>query len=677
MADRLRSTDPEFIGRYRTLSRLGEGGMGSVYLAQDPGGRLVAVKVIRPEYAHDQQFRARFRSEVNRAREVPPFCTAEVLDADPDHETPYLVVEYVDGPSLNEVVTENGPLAGGSLHGVAVGVASALAAIHGVGVIHRDLKPRNVLFALGIPKVIDFGIARPLEPTSFHTKAEEVVGTLAYMAPERLDPETDRLLTAAVDVFAWGAVVTYAGTGRTPFGGDTPAVTAARILTQPPRIGDLPPYLAELVGAALEKAPENRPTAPELLDRLLVTGGPSTPPLPAELRREAEAAQQSGRYQTGPRRFRPARRRRIVAIGAAIAVVAGAAAGLALRDQQPVDGTTEAAPSAVSSVPAAPTGPVLFDSLRSDALFSAARGDTGSCTYQRGLRVTAAAASVMVCGDYDQTVFPASQSITVSAVLADAGSCAAVWFRGTNTPDQEDAHFADAYQVEVCAGTVRLASSIGGDQDLIATADRVTTTGVAHRIQVVTGDREATVTIDGGPALRGELTETALLSGRVLLGAVAGANARARVTFTDVQLRSGAVPDVPAVPAFTTGDAQFTAGMWLLHDAGHTAIVEPAEYLTGAEYCRQFAVDAGSPKCAKPFVPVLSAMRVSLPISAKPQYLDYRSSPAKCVDPATHAGTCQVGFGEFSTTSGETSPWPALVTVRGGQVVSVARLDLS
>jgi serine/threonine protein kinase len=210
--------------------------------------------VLRPDIGAGEEFRARFRSEVNRAREVPPFCTAEVLDADPDHATPYLVVEYVDGPTLSEVVAENGPLTGGSLHGVAVGVATALAAIHGAGVIHRDLKPRNVLFALGAPKVIDFGIARALEATSHHTRTEEMVGTLAYMAPERFDPATDRNLTPAADIFAWGAVVTYAGTGRTPFTGDVPTVTAARILTAAPVLDGLPEPLAGVVALALAKA---------------------------------------------------------------------------------------------------------------------------------------------------------------------------------------------------------------------------------------------------------------------------------------------------------------------------------------------------------------------------------------------------------------------------------------
>jgi serine/threonine protein kinase len=181
----LRPQDPRWLGGYQLLGRLGEGGMGTVYLGRAKDGRVVAVKAIRPEYADQEEFRARFRSEVNRVLQVPAFCTAAVLDADPDHETPYLIVEYVDGPSLQEIVRERGPMAAGDLHGVAVGVAAALTAIHGAGVIHRDLKPTNVLFSLGLPKVIDFGIARALEPTSRHTRTDHVMGTVSYMAPER------------------------------------------------------------------------------------------------------------------------------------------------------------------------------------------------------------------------------------------------------------------------------------------------------------------------------------------------------------------------------------------------------------------------------------------------------------------------------------------------------------
>jgi serine/threonine protein kinase len=300
------------LGGYRLLGRLGEGGMGTVYLARGANGRLVAVKVIRPEYSYKDEFRARFRSEVNRARQVPPFCTAEVLDADPDHRTPYLVVEYVDGPSLAEVISKQGPLTAGNLHSVAVGVATALAAIHGAGVIHRDLKPRNVLFSLGTPKVIDFGIARAFEATSQHTRTDQMVGTVAYMAPERFETDAGRTVSPAADVFAWGAVVAYAGTGRTPFHADSAASTAARILTQPPELSGLSGPLRDLVARTLAKDPDERPSAHDLLDLLLAVGpqGDGALEQRPELRRAAEAAQHTGRFPTGTTRPGLARAKR-------------------------------------------------------------------------------------------------------------------------------------------------------------------------------------------------------------------------------------------------------------------------------------------------------------------------------------------------------------------------------
>ncbi|WP_305784184.1 serine/threonine-protein kinase [Symbioplanes lichenis] len=279
--------DPTRLGDYELLGRLGQGGMGSVYLGRGPGGARVAVKVVRPEFAGDPEFRGRFRSEVRRAQQVPPFSTAAVLDADPEHEPPYLVVEYVDGPSLSTLVRERGPLAGPALHSVAVGIATALTAIHGAGVIHRDLKPGNVLIAPGGIKVIDFGIARAFEATSRHTRTDQMVGTVAYMAPERFEPAYGTEVTAAADVFAWGAVVAYAATGRTPFGADSPAATAVRIMTQPPELTGVPGPLRELVARSLAKYPGERPSARELLDALLdtssrpvaaVTPGPVLPP---------------------------------------------------------------------------------------------------------------------------------------------------------------------------------------------------------------------------------------------------------------------------------------------------------------------------------------------------------------------------------------------------------------
>ncbi|GIG92758.1 serine/threonine-protein kinase [Plantactinospora endophytica] len=272
-AQPLRPTDPRQLGPCELVGRLGEGGMGTVYLARLADGRSVAVKVIRPDLAHDAEFRRRFRGEVKRARQVPPFCTAEVLDADPDHDPPYLVVEYVDGPSLSTVVADRGPLTPGNLYGLAVGMATALTAIHGAGVIHRDLKPSNVLLPPGSPKVIDFGIARAMHGTGAGTRTDQVIGTVAYMAPERFESVTKGVLTPAADVFAWGAVVAYAGTGRTPFAAETPAGTAVRIMTEEPDLDGLTGPLRELVELALAKDPQRRPTTRDLLDRLLA-GGP-------------------------------------------------------------------------------------------------------------------------------------------------------------------------------------------------------------------------------------------------------------------------------------------------------------------------------------------------------------------------------------------------------------------
>jgi hypothetical protein len=375
----LRPSDPQFLGGYRLMARLGQGGMGTVYLAEDRHGRLVAIKVVKPELADEEEFRARFRSEVNRARQVPPFCTAELLDADADHETPYLVVEYVDGPSLTEVVAEQGPLTGGSLYSVAVGVATALAAIHGAGVIHRDLKPDNVLFALGTPKVIDFGIARAFEATSRHTGTDQMVGTVAYMAPERFDSDSSRIGPAA-DVFAWGVVVAYAGMGRTPFGGDSAAATAGAILTRPPRLEGLPAPLRDLVARTLEKEPELRPTAFELLDELVAVGAPTTVNLAGrpELQQAAQAARRAGRRpaaETG--RGRPARRwRRAVPVLAVTAAVALGALALSPVRQLVCGDAAEVAAGAPPSaqVPGSAVLPAPSDSASSSDAGSPSAG---------------------------------------------------------------------------------------------------------------------------------------------------------------------------------------------------------------------------------------------------------------------------------------------------------------
>ncbi|MEU1751891.1 protein kinase [Micromonospora matsumotoense] len=383
MNDGLRPGDPARLGGYELLDRLGEGGMGSVFLARSPQGRQVAVKVVRAELSHDDEFRGRFRSEVNRARQVPPFCTAEVLDADPDHDPPYLVVEYVEGPSLAQVIRDRGPLGAAQLHSIAVGVATALTAIHGAGVIHRDLKPANVLVAPGGIKVIDFGIARALEATSQHTRTHQMVGTVSYMAPERFDTASGRAVGPAADIFAWGAVVAYAATGRNPFGGDSATATAMRILTQPPDLTGLTGPLRELVSRALEKDPDDRPTARELLDGLLTVAAPVGDPAPVAAMSPAGAAgadQPSGgslRTVTPPGvagggqgepatssaagtspagRQSPLRRRWLTGVGAAVAVIA-VLVPVTLFGPRLFDGRSTPDPSGSAGVDPAAGGP--------------------------------------------------------------------------------------------------------------------------------------------------------------------------------------------------------------------------------------------------------------------------------------------------------------------------------
>ncbi|WP_207757017.1 serine/threonine-protein kinase [Nonomuraea cypriaca] len=251
------------VGPYTLVRRLGEGGMGVVYLASDPSGRRVALKVMKPDKALQQEFRRRFEQEVEAARRVARFCTAPVLDSGVDNGLAYLVTEYVKGPDLAAVVEAQGPLAGANLEALAVGVATALAAIHQAEVIHRDLKPSNILLSpLGGPRVIDFGIAQLADTLG----TQSLIGTPAYMSPEQ--PRGERVSTAS-DVFAWGGVITYAGTGRPPFGVGGAAELMYRIVHDAPGLDGLDNRLRPLVEQALEKDPSRRPSAQQLLDRLL------------------------------------------------------------------------------------------------------------------------------------------------------------------------------------------------------------------------------------------------------------------------------------------------------------------------------------------------------------------------------------------------------------------------
>ncbi|MET7328853.1 serine/threonine-protein kinase [Nonomuraea sp. NPDC005650] len=258
------SPEPQRIGPYTIIRPLGQGGMGVVYLARDAGSRLVALKKLREGPTGDAGFRRRFTREVEAARSVARFCTAPVLDAGIDGESAYIVTEYVDGPDLAGAIRKSGPMAGADLEALAVGVATALTAIHQAGVVHRDLKPQNILLSPVGPRVIDFGIAQLVEPDA--SRSTGIVGTPAYMSPEQA---TDGRITAASDVFAWGGVVAYAATGRPPFGtGGAPEVLF-RVVHRVPDLRGVDERLRPLVEQALDKDPARRPTAQQLLDRLL------------------------------------------------------------------------------------------------------------------------------------------------------------------------------------------------------------------------------------------------------------------------------------------------------------------------------------------------------------------------------------------------------------------------
>jgi Protein kinase domain/FtsH Extracellular len=261
--DGLQVGDPGQIGSFRLLGRLGEGGMGRVFLGESPGGRKVAVKVVHPHYANDPEFRQRFAREVATARQVGGFHTAAVVDADPDADPPWMATAYIDGPSLADAVAQRGPLGEAAARELGAALAEGLAAIHDCGLIHRDLKPGNVILADDGPRIIDFGIAKGADATAL-TGSGAVVGTLRYMSPEQLQGHE---LTPQSDVFALGAVLAYSATGHDPFTAPTIPAVITRILTSPPDLGPLTGDLRDVIAACLAKDPGSRPSPAALLTR--------------------------------------------------------------------------------------------------------------------------------------------------------------------------------------------------------------------------------------------------------------------------------------------------------------------------------------------------------------------------------------------------------------------------
>ena len=329
----LADDDPAEIGGYRLRARLGSGGMGRVYLAATSAGRLVALKVVRPELGDDPEFRARFRQEIEAARRVHGLYTAQLLDADPAATPPWLVTAYVSGPSLQQAVARHGPMPGAMVFRLIGGVAEALQAIHAAGVVHRDLKPSNVLLAPDGPRVIDFGIARALESASL-TRAGIMMGSPLFVAPEQI---LDQPVTPAIDVFGLGALAVYAALGRPPFGEGHNAAVAHRVLHEQPDLDGCPAPLRTLIGSCLAKDAAARPALGQILEFCatwaagMADSGPSwdvwglADDLPGTGPARTAAATLTPDFQdqvrTGPRRKRRVRRAAALAVAALAAGV--------------------------------------------------------------------------------------------------------------------------------------------------------------------------------------------------------------------------------------------------------------------------------------------------------------------------------------------------------------------
>jgi serine/threonine protein kinase len=451
----LREGDPSRISGYRVKARLGAGGMGVVYLAVARDGRQVAIKVPRLELADDGEFRARFRREVAALQKVRGLCTVVVIEADTESARPFLVTEYADGPTLSEWVASQGALRPDMVYGLVVGLAEALMAIHEAGVVHRDLKPGNVLLTAAGPKVIDFGIAQVLEGTVV-TKTGITVGSPGFMAPEQVLGAAGR----PADVFAWALTVTYAATGQLPFGTGPNDAVFYRVLHQAPDVSGVPPQVRPLVEKALSKQPEDRPAAADLLVQLLSASGQAHPgeaPTQAALARSwmlpasglaSPAVAPAARHRRPGKRF-------LIAVGAGVAAAALAGGGAALLSSQrgtPPAGAGSSRPPATGVTHSASTGPASSTPSASapapggisvgpqNCAFNAADGDyvasvVVSKTVCRSLSTALAAdGQYWWPVDYQPPAVAGQQAADIACTMTADGMTMSVYDLSTNSP---------------------------------------------------------------------------------------------------------------------------------------------------------------------------------------------------------------------------------------------------
>ncbi|MEW2155155.1 serine/threonine-protein kinase [Streptomyces sp. NPDC007189] len=430
-----RPGDPARIGPYRIVGRLGAGGMGTVHAGVAADGMRVAVKVIHPEQTQDPEFRARFRREVELSSRVTGPHLVPLLAADPDAPTPWLATAFVPGPALNQHVAAHGPLDEGSLYAFAAATAQALAAIHAAGVVHRDVKPQNVLLAPAGPRVLDFGIAHAADGTSV-TRTGVTTGTPGWISPEQYRAGT---AGPAGDMFAWGALVAYAGTGRLPFGTGAPDVVAFRVMSGEADLAGVPAPLRALVEKALAQEPGDRPPATEAARECAAllasqaTQAASAGPPPATAADMVAAvwdvpAGEDPAWQLPSDRSR-SKKRLVGAVVLAAGVVGGLAGGAAAL----LPGDTGHAAHASSSTPASPP-PSSAGSVRPSA--SVAKGDTAA--RQKGAD---SGAATVLSWEEARAAQGAGEHDVARAVLHDEGSVAQELGDGADfTPDDVRFH---------------------------------------------------------------------------------------------------------------------------------------------------------------------------------------------------------------------------------------------
>ena len=419
--DKLQPGDPEMVGGYRLVGRLGAGGMGTVFLGTSPGGRRVAVKLIHPEYANDPEFRGRFAREIEAARRVGGFHTAPVVDADPAANPPWMVTAYIPGPSLQAAVAAGGPLGLPEVRALGAGLAEGLAAIHTCGLVHRDVKPSNVILAEDGPRIIDFGIARSVGASGLTTTGA-VLGTFSYMSPEQVKGEH---AGPPSDVFSLGGTLAFAATGRSPFGSESIATAVHRVVSEPPDLAGLPEgsELRQLITACLAKNPADRPPLSAVIARLgpqdqddNPAAGPPAAADPGAARGPDTQTANANRVPPGPgQTTEPARPatggggrpgphitgKRIAVTGAAAAVLAAVALISSLLSasspQAPSGRPTSSGQPTSSGHPSAPAtlGPVSLAGVYSTSqygfdlpYFTSVNGDQAWVTNANGNSVT-------------------------------------------------------------------------------------------------------------------------------------------------------------------------------------------------------------------------------------------------------------------------------------------------